>query len=250
MVDALVGLYLLVVLVGGTASLVGVLLSRWLRARWDRRHPERAAARQRARHQRRIAADWPLLAQTLGLGYRDQWTRQHASPPGRFVVDHQGVSATVAAVPGAGLVDYQRAARSLADTWGCVAIRAEQVAPGLVELRGQYRDPLLAPARAELPGQPPASLTSWWLGWGEDGRPVLIRTAEVSGVVGGGAGRLRQDDAGRPPARPARAFPGRPVRAGRRQGRSRPTTLWSPRPPGWWRSWSARAATSPSRSCC
>jgi hypothetical protein len=189
MVDALVGLYLMVVLVGGTASLVGVLLGRWLRARWDRRHPERAAARQRARYQRRIAADWPLLAQTLGLGYRDQWTRQHASPSARFVVDHQGVSATVAAVPGAGLAEYQRAATYLADTWGCVAIRAEQVAPGLVELRGRYRDPLLAPARAELSGQAPASLTSWWLGWSEDGRPVLIRTAEVSGsVVAGLAG--------------------------------------------------------------
>jgi S-DNA-T family DNA segregation ATPase FtsK/SpoIIIE len=183
MADALVGLYLLLVMVGGTASLVGVLLGRWLRARWDRRHPERAAARQLARHQRRIAADWPLLAQTLGLGYRDQWTRQHAYPSARFMVDHQGVSATVAAVPGAGLADYQRAATYLADTWGCVAIRAEQVAPGLVELRGRYRDPLLAPARAELSGQAPASLTWWWLGWGEDGRPVLIRTAEVSGSV-------------------------------------------------------------------
>ena len=183
MVDALVGLYALVVLVGGSSTLVGVLVGRWLRARWDRRHPERAAARRRARHQRRIAADWPLLTQTLGLGYRDQWTRQHAYPPARFVVDHQGVSATVAAVPGAGLADYQRAAGYLADTWGCVAIRAEQVAPGLVELRGRYRDPLLAPARAELSGRPPASLTSWWLGWGEDGRPVTVRLAEVSGTV-------------------------------------------------------------------
>jgi DNA segregation ATPase FtsK/SpoIIIE, S-DNA-T family len=183
MADALVGLYLLVVLVGGTAALVGVLVGRRLRARWDRQHPEWAAARQRARHQRQVTADWPLLAQTLGLGYRDQWTRQHAYPPARFVLDGQGVTATVAAVPGAGLVDYQRAAGYLADTWGCVSVRASQVAPGLVELRGRYRDPLLAPARAELSGQVPASLTSWWLGWGEDGRPVTVRSAEVSGTV-------------------------------------------------------------------
>jgi hypothetical protein len=189
MADALVGLYALLVLVGGSATLVGVLLSRRLRACWDRRHPERAAARQRARHQRRIAADWPLLAQTLGLGYRDVWTRQHAYPPARFVADGQGVTATMAAVPGAGLVDYQRAAGYLADTWGCVSVRAMQVAPGLVELRGQYRDPLLTPARAELSGMAPASLSSWWLGWGEDGRPVLVRSAEVSGsVVAGLAG--------------------------------------------------------------
>jgi S-DNA-T family DNA segregation ATPase FtsK/SpoIIIE len=183
MADALVGLYLLVVLVGGSATLVGVLVGRRLRARWDRRHPGRAAARQRARHQRQVTGDWPLLAQTLGLGYRDQWTRQHAYPPARFLVDHQGVTATVAAVPGAGLADYQRAAGYLADTWGCVSVRATQLGPGLVELRGQYRDPLLAPARAELSGQAPASLTSWQLGWGEDGRPVTVRLAEVSGTV-------------------------------------------------------------------
>jgi DNA segregation ATPase FtsK/SpoIIIE, S-DNA-T family len=183
MADALVGLYLMVVLVGGTASLVGVLVGRWLQARWERRHPERAAARQQARHQRRIAADWPLLAQTLGLGYRDQWTRQHAYPPARFVVDRQGVMATVAGIAGAGLADYQRAAGYLADTWGCVSVRAMQVAPGLVELRGQYRDPLLTPAKAELSGRQPASLSSWWLGWGEDGAPVAVRLAEVSGMV-------------------------------------------------------------------
>jgi hypothetical protein len=189
MADALVGLYLMVALVGGTTSLVGVLVGRRLRARWDRRHPERAAARQRARHQQRIAADWPLLAQTLGLGYRDQWTRQHAYPPARFALDHQGVTATMGAVPGAGLADYQRAAGSLADTWGCTSVRAAQVAPGLVELRGQYRDPLLTPARAGLSGRPPASLTSWRLGWGEDGTPVMVRLAEVSGsVVAGLAG--------------------------------------------------------------
>jgi len=189
MVDALVGLYLLVVLVGGTTTLVGVLLGRRLRARWDQRHPERAAARQRARYQRRVAAEWPLLAKTLGLGYTDVWSRQHAYPSARFVVDDQGVTATVAAIAGAGLADYQHAVTYLADTWGCVSVRATQLSPGLVELRGRYRDPLLAPARVELSGQPPASLTAWWLGWAEDGNPVMVRMAEVSGsVVGGLAG--------------------------------------------------------------
>jgi DNA segregation ATPase FtsK/SpoIIIE, S-DNA-T family len=186
MVDALVGLYLLVVLVGGTATLVGVLGGRRLRARWDQRHPERAAARQRARHQRQLAGDWPLLSQTLRLGYQDQWTRQHRFPAGEFVVDNQGVTATVAAIPGAGLVDYQRAAAALADTWGCVSVRAEQQGPGLIRLRGLRRDPLLVPARVELSGQPPGSLTSWWLGWAEDGSVVLVRLTEVSGTVVGG----------------------------------------------------------------
>jgi S-DNA-T family DNA segregation ATPase FtsK/SpoIIIE len=189
MIATLVGLALLLVLVGGTATLAGCLLGRRLRARQARRHPQRAAARQRDRYERRIAAEWPLLSKTLGLGYTDQWTRQHAYPSARFVVDDHGVTATVAAIAGAGLADYQHAATYLADTWGCVAVRAEQQGPGLVRLRGLFRDPLLAPVRADLSGMAPASLTSWWLGWAEDGTLVMVRLAEVSGsVIGGLAG--------------------------------------------------------------
>jgi hypothetical protein len=168
---------------GGTAVLVGHLLARLVRARRDRRHPERPAARQRTRATKEIAAGWPLLAQTLGLGYRDQWTRQHRFPAARFTVDDQGVTATVAAIAGAGLADYQRAAGYLADTWGCVSVRAEQQGPGEIRLRGLHRDPLLAPAWIDLSGMAPASLTSWWLGWAEDGSLITVRLAEVSGIV-------------------------------------------------------------------
>ena len=79
MLATLVGLSLLLALVGGTATLLGCLLGGRLRARQVRRHPQRAAVRERTRQARRLAAEWPLLAQTLGLGYRDQWTRQPAS---------------------------------------------------------------------------------------------------------------------------------------------------------------------------
>jgi S-DNA-T family DNA segregation ATPase FtsK/SpoIIIE len=130
-----------------------------------------------------LAAEWPLLAQTLGLGYRDQWTRQHRFPAAEFVADDQGVTATVAAIAGAGLADYQRTASYLADTWSCVSVRAEQQGPGLIRLRGLHRDPLLAPARVDLPGTAPVSLDSWWLGWAEDGSLVMVRLAEVSGIV-------------------------------------------------------------------
>jgi DNA segregation ATPase FtsK/SpoIIIE, S-DNA-T family len=119
----------------------------------------------------------------LRLGYTDQWTRQHRFPGAEFLVDDQGVTASVAAIAGAGLTDYQHAASYLADTWGCVAVRAEQQGPGLVRLRGLHRDPLLAPARVDLPGMAPASLTSWWLGWAEDASLVMVRLAEVSGIV-------------------------------------------------------------------
>ena len=175
---------LLLALVGGTATLAGCLLGRRLRARQARRHPQQAAVREQTRQARRLAAEWPLLAQTLGLGYRDQWTRQHRFPTAEFVVDDQGVTATVAAIAGAGLADYQRAAGYLADTWGCVTVRAEQQGPGLIRLRGLHRDPLLAPARVDLSGIGPGqSLTSWWLGWAEDSSPVMVRLAEVSGIV-------------------------------------------------------------------
>src|SRR5215217_6619097 len=183
MLTTLVGLSMLLTLVGGTVTLVGCLLGRRLRARQARRHPQQVAIRDRTRQVRRLAAEWPLLAQTLSLGYRDQWTRQHRFPTAEFVADGQGVTATVAAIAGAGLVDYQRAAGYLADTWGCVSVQAEQQGPGLIRLRGLHRDPLLAPARVDLSGMAPASLDSWWLGWAEDLQPVFIRSAEVSGMV-------------------------------------------------------------------
>jgi DNA segregation ATPase FtsK/SpoIIIE, S-DNA-T family len=179
----LVGLWLLVVLGGGVLFLVGYLLARLICTRRDRRHPDQAAARQRRRHTRRLAAEWPLLAQTVGLGYRDLWTRQHRFPAAEFVADDQGVSATVAAIAGAGLADYQRAASYLADTWGCVSVRVDQQGPGLIRLRGLHRDPLLVPARIDLSGIAPESMTSWWLGWAEDSTPVMVRLAEVSGIV-------------------------------------------------------------------
>jgi DNA segregation ATPase FtsK/SpoIIIE, S-DNA-T family len=183
MVATLVGLSLLLALAGGTATLTACLLSRRLRARQARQHPQQAATRERTRQARRLAAEWPLLSQTLGLGYRDQWTRQHRFPAAEFVADDQGVTATVAAIAGASLIDYQRAATYLADTWGCVSVRAEQQGPGLIRLRGLHLDPLLAPARIDLSGMAPASLSSWWLGWSEDGSAVMVRLAEVSGIV-------------------------------------------------------------------
>jgi DNA segregation ATPase FtsK/SpoIIIE, S-DNA-T family len=183
MLATLVGLSMLLAVAGGLVTLVACLLGRRLRAQQARRHPEQAAVRERTRQAKRLAAEWPLLAQTLGLGYRDGWTRQHRFPPAEFVADDKGVTATVAAIAGAGLVDYQHAAGYLADTWGCVSVRAEQQGPGLVRLRGLHRDPLLAPARIDLPGTAPASLASWWLGWAEDSRPVMVRLAEVSGIV-------------------------------------------------------------------
>src|SRR5215213_4217199 len=151
----IIGAWFLFTLSAGTTVLAAVLLGRLVRARRDRRHPQQGAVRRRTRQARRLAAEWPLLAQTLRLGFQDQWTRQHRFPTAEFVVDDQGVTATVAAIAGASLADYQRAASYLADTWGCVSVRAEQPGPGLVRLRGLHRDPLLVPAWIDLPGTAP-----------------------------------------------------------------------------------------------
>jgi hypothetical protein len=57
MLATLVGLSMLLALVGGSITLAGVLLGQRLRARWDRRHPQQAAARHRDRYGRRLAAE-------------------------------------------------------------------------------------------------------------------------------------------------------------------------------------------------
>jgi hypothetical protein len=81
----LYGAVLLFILLGGTCALAAALLAPRVRARRERRHPERAAGRHRTRYERQVVADWPLLAQTLRLGYTDLWTRQHAYPrPGSW----------------------------------------------------------------------------------------------------------------------------------------------------------------------
>jgi hypothetical protein len=69
---------------------------------------------------------WPRpSASVIGL-----WTRQHRFPTAELVVVDQGVTATVAAMAGAGLADYQQAAGYLADTWGYVRCGPSSRRPG------------------------------------------------------------------------------------------------------------------------
>jgi hypothetical protein len=63
MLATLVGLAMLVAIVGGVATLLGVLLARRRRRpHHTRRHPQQAAMREHTRQARRLAAEWPLLA--------------------------------------------------------------------------------------------------------------------------------------------------------------------------------------------
>ena len=67
MLATLVGLSLLLALLGGTATLLGCLLARRLRARQARRHPQRAAVRERTRQARRLAAECLYSLRPWGL---------------------------------------------------------------------------------------------------------------------------------------------------------------------------------------
>jgi hypothetical protein len=177
MLATLVGLSLLLALVGGIATFVGCLLAQRLRARQVRRHPQQAAFRERTRQTRRLAAEWPLLAQTLGLGYRDQWTRWHRFPAAEVAVDDQGVTAAVSAIAGTGLADYQRAASYLADTWGCVSVRAEQQGPGPDPARRP------APRPASCSGAGRSVGHGMCVGWCSSGASPTARRAAMSASI-------------------------------------------------------------------
>jgi hypothetical protein len=61
MLTTLVGLWMLLTLVGGTVTLVAACSAGGCGLA-SRRHPQQAAARERTRQARRLAAEWPLLA--------------------------------------------------------------------------------------------------------------------------------------------------------------------------------------------
>ena len=182
MLATLVGLSMLLALVGGTATLVGCC--------W----PVGGGPATPAGILRRLPCG---STPARGGGWRPSgrcsprpsaWATGTSGPANTASQQPSSSPTTRASPPPSrpsprGLADYQRAAGYLADTWGCVTVRAEQQGPGLIRLRGLHRDPLLLPARVDLSGMAPESLDSWWLGWAEDSTPVFVRLAEVSGIV-------------------------------------------------------------------
>ena len=130
MLATLVGLSMLLALVGGTATLAGVLLAR----RRGRTTPAAIPSRPPCGSGPARRGGWPpsgrCSPRPSGWATGTSGPASTASPPAEFAADDQGVTATVAAIAGASLADYQRAAAYLADTWGCVSVRAEQQGPG------------------------------------------------------------------------------------------------------------------------
>ena len=122
MLATLVGLSMLLALVGGTVTL---RLPAWSAAAGSSGPPASPAGR-------RPGADppGPAVGGRVAAAGPDPWAWLPGSvdppaplPGAEFVADDQGVTATVAAIAGAGLADYQHAAGYLADTWGCVSVR-------------------------------------------------------------------------------------------------------------------------------
>jgi S-DNA-T family DNA segregation ATPase FtsK/SpoIIIE len=145
----------------------------------------------------RIRATWPRTARRIGLAHTERatppwWstakpTTAHAStrllvPPVRVRADRWGVMVDAATVGRIGLVEFQNAARHLADAWHVPTVRVTQSKAGVVQLRALVVDPLTEPLRwaeRDLAGD----ANTWVAGIDQDGQAVTIRSAEVSGVV-------------------------------------------------------------------
>jgi S-DNA-T family DNA segregation ATPase FtsK/SpoIIIE len=144
-----------------------------------------------------IRATWPKTARRVGLVHTERatppwWstakpTTGHTStktlvPPARVRADRWGVTVDAATVGRIGLIEFQNAARHLADAWQVPTVRVTQPKAGVVRLRALVLDPLTEPlhwTERDLAGD----ANTWVAGIDQDGQTVTIRTADVSGVV-------------------------------------------------------------------
>jgi S-DNA-T family DNA segregation ATPase FtsK/SpoIIIE len=138
---------------------------------------------------------WPRTARRVGLVHTERasppwWspakpgpaTTRTVVPAVRVRADRWGVHIDATTVGRLGLVEFQHAARHLADAWRVPTVRVTQPKAGLVRLRALVVDPLTQPLQwtdDELAGD----VATWVAGIDQDGQPVTIRAAEVSGIV-------------------------------------------------------------------
>ncbi|HEY7223864.1 MAG TPA: FtsK/SpoIIIE domain-containing protein [Micromonosporaceae bacterium] len=143
----------------------------------------------------RIRWTWAQTARRVGLVHTERssppwWssakpgtsTTRTLVPPIRVRADRWGVQVEASTVGQLGLVEFQNAARHLADAWRVPTVRVTQPKAGLVRLRALVVDPLTEPLEwtdDELAGD----VATWVAGIDQDGQPVTIRAAEVSGIV-------------------------------------------------------------------
>ncbi|MGW2862536.1 FtsK/SpoIIIE domain-containing protein [Streptomyces sp. NPDC001205] len=158
----------------------------------------------------RIRFRWSRLAQLAGLSVTDkkptitaQISQEFSSgktrkieprtlvPKIKVVPDEYGVIVTATCLPKVSLEEFQKAARFMADAWGCVRVSVTPAdKPGQVTIRAVREDPL-ATATTHVPtGEPPKDVTRWELGLDEYAIPAIVCLNNVPGItLGGGTGK-------------------------------------------------------------
>jgi S-DNA-T family DNA segregation ATPase FtsK/SpoIIIE len=175
------------------ASLLATLIT--LLWRWRRRRHRPNLQGQAARWVASVRARWPWDARNLGLVLVDETTRHrrqlltgHVLPP-QVIYPHaifeaapNGMRCSLSTLPGVGLDEVTKAARHLANAWGCLRVEVCQDGPGRLLLRGHLSDPLAQPWAIIPDGRP---LDDWCLhvGADEDGEAVRLPLSNLSGVT-------------------------------------------------------------------
>lgn len=142
----------------------------------------------------RIHLRWRREARMIGLTVTDptptladrlrglQRGNRVRYPRLRVRSDRYGVTVRTRTLPGLGLEEWQRAARHLADAWGCVRVAVTRPAPGRIQVRAVRTDPLTEGLTWVPDGSAPAELRRVELGVDEYAAPVHLRLDGVSGV--------------------------------------------------------------------
>ncbi len=97
-----------------------------------------------------------------------------------------GLAVTVKTVGQVGLDAFERAADDLANAWRVRYVTASLGKPGYLKLRITLRDGLRQRTVLAVSPDAPVDLRSWELGHDRDMEPVVVRTANVSGIEAGG----------------------------------------------------------------
>lgn len=100
----------------------------------------------------------------------------------RIRSDRYGVTVRTKTLPGLGLDEWQRAARHLADAWGCVRVAVTRPRPGRIQIRAVRVDPLTETLTWVPDGSASGDLRRVELGVDEYAAPVHLRLDGVSGV--------------------------------------------------------------------
>jgi S-DNA-T family DNA segregation ATPase FtsK/SpoIIIE len=158
--------------------------ARYIRASAGERKVIRAAAR--------IRRSWRRTAIRVGLSVTEQIGTPGAANARRRVLtpaitvrrEPWGVAVEAMTVGTLGREEFEKAADHLANAWRVERVAVEQVRPGRVLLRAVVTDPLAQFTRWEPDGfLAPVDPGSWPVGVNSDGAQVVLRTANVSGIV-------------------------------------------------------------------